>query len=524
MAHVSPTDRRILEHLRNGLHDAEIAVRIGQPVFTVKERIRALERENGLEGREALLTWYEKGGRSEGRRGGRPVAMSRRRWLVAGGIVAAVATTVFFLIPAPADDPAAPAGPMRRPVDVQTLVAGTFPSPTPTITPTPTLVPIATPLSTSHGINNSRNLYLEFRAGDRTLWRYLRPPGSPVPTTGPQVIWEVPIIEGERPIVLTDSIGSLLAVAYHTRLAPFPTFHLVFGTTDGRFDAPIELDPNATPRFLADGRVALATNLQSPDGWRLLSRDGTLTDLVAPDAATGGAVGAIPGRGVLWLADGGLVVDETGAEVFRLEHDGRTPDRIEAFQYQGNLNLDISAVPAEEVPDYFVPEGLVLVTWRTEGRVLVSQISLATGEAMFTYEGDFRPVGNVMFGYAGNWCRDGDCLQAQLNHGGGFSRNTGAGASVAASAPAAFAVVEEGENCAPVHDSPGSEAILDCVPPGRVLSTVLRTEDWFVWYTVFTIDPEGGRWVRMLLSETVAGWIREDAVSVGQGTRGLGLN
>src|SRR5690606_2374731 len=54
---LSPTEQRIIEGLRAGLKDAEIAVRLGLTVGDTKERITRLLQRHRLLDRQALLDW-----------------------------------------------------------------------------------------------------------------------------------------------------------------------------------------------------------------------------------------------------------------------------------------------------------------------------------------------------------------------------------------------------------------------------------------------------------------------------------
>jgi len=54
---LSPAERRVLEYVREGTLDAEIAVRLGVPVGDVKDRIASMRRKLNLSDRAALAAW-----------------------------------------------------------------------------------------------------------------------------------------------------------------------------------------------------------------------------------------------------------------------------------------------------------------------------------------------------------------------------------------------------------------------------------------------------------------------------------
>lgn len=54
---LTPAERRVLDYVRAGTLDAEIAVRLGVPIGDVKERVASILRKTGARGRAALVEW-----------------------------------------------------------------------------------------------------------------------------------------------------------------------------------------------------------------------------------------------------------------------------------------------------------------------------------------------------------------------------------------------------------------------------------------------------------------------------------
>ena len=162
---LTPAEWRVIEALREGGTNAEIAARLGLSLDTVKYHISNMLAKLELGDRRALASW-----RPEGRRGrlgalftvpaalwtvARPIA-----WVGAGtaavagvvvGVVAVVALVAVALVVAIGDgDPPLAVAPTRTstPARTATASASPQPSPTPTSTPSPTPTPPATPTIT----------------------------------------------------------------------------------------------------------------------------------------------------------------------------------------------------------------------------------------------------------------------------------------------------------------------------------------------------------------------------------------
>ena len=139
---LTPAERRVLDELREGGTNAEIAQRLGISADGVKYHVSNMLGKLGLENRQQLAAWRE------------PPRERRRRWLfaplavpfplkvaggVAGGAVAVAAIVVAVVLtlprnPAPADDaPVPPVAPVPPPAATATIA--TMPSPTATATP-----------------------------------------------------------------------------------------------------------------------------------------------------------------------------------------------------------------------------------------------------------------------------------------------------------------------------------------------------------------------------------------------------
>ncbi|MGI8926906.1 MAG: hypothetical protein ACR2HN_09715 [Tepidiformaceae bacterium] len=67
---LTPSERGVLDHIRAGQLDAEIAVRLGVPIGDVKERVAALIRKTGVAERRELAAWRAEGGSPAEERGG----------------------------------------------------------------------------------------------------------------------------------------------------------------------------------------------------------------------------------------------------------------------------------------------------------------------------------------------------------------------------------------------------------------------------------------------------------------------
>jgi DNA-binding CsgD family transcriptional regulator len=166
---LSPAERRVLEFVRAGTLDAEIAVRLGVPVGDVKDRIASMLRKLNLPDKAALAAWTPSDLAPAATNGVEPPPLATRpeelepapvheglTWRLSLGtiaslvviVVAAVGALGFLLWPKDADEPA------RAGIDNEDVppLGGPMlpaPSPTPGDTPFPLLQvgdPIALPL------------------------------------------------------------------------------------------------------------------------------------------------------------------------------------------------------------------------------------------------------------------------------------------------------------------------------------------------------------------------------------------
>ena len=201
---LTPAEWRVLEELRKGGTNAEIAVRLGVSPDAVKYHISNMFGKLGLDSRHQLAAWRPGRGRLLGLAVPPAVAAMGRPVLWGGSALAAVAVIVVvavLLIPVLSDgeeDLVLTPEPTRTPTP--TAIPTPTPTPTPILTPTPTAIPTPTPTPTP------------------ILTPTPIPTPPPTPATVPAVLRLTAISDGATDAVeLEWSGGPALAVTWQYR-------------------------------------------------------------------------------------------------------------------------------------------------------------------------------------------------------------------------------------------------------------------------------------------------------------------
>ncbi len=156
---LTPAERRVLEELRKGGTNAEIAVRIGIGPETVKTHVSNMLGKLGVEDRHQLAAWRP------GREGvwprvrglfAAPVALATvgrsLAWVaagLAGAIGVVVLVVVLLIVSRDGGDEAGPWPVAPEPTEATAPAATAQPTTAPEATPTPTATPEATPTPTA---------------------------------------------------------------------------------------------------------------------------------------------------------------------------------------------------------------------------------------------------------------------------------------------------------------------------------------------------------------------------------------
>jgi hypothetical protein len=526
---LTPTEQHLIEHLREGLHDAEIGVRLGLPVGDIKVRINQLLQREHLLDRAALLAWYESAPAEEapplrpndGRRAWWPAA-------VAGAFVGAGLTALvgFAIWP---DDTSAPAGASVDVDQIQTAIAeGRFgeiqlgqgglvvidglatpmperPTPEVLIAPTPAYR-IAGQVPSDLAMQRLRKF-----GGTETLAYY--GPGWSTTSGG-----ESGYLVANESLPAIDAVssadGARIAVLHQQTGPGTAALTLRIFNSDIELLRRFSLEGGTDLLFFA-GDDLVVQRPGDDQGWHTFSlTEGTSLPLTQPPDSYLPA-GWLPGAGVVWLGDNGRFLDAGGNLLFLVELEGVMPETIDAFVFNPFANLDTGRTDDEtgEFSSFDdVKDGVVMVAWRNGGHRLVSVVSLATGQSLLAYEADFTPVAGVRGGFAGTYCLvNFDCKAARMDLDGALTMFALSGPILAArSGP--FARVKDGAACAVLLAEPGPAPVdTPCVPPGRLLRLFLASDDQRTW-TVQVRHRDGIAYLRVIDERGGTAWVPAGSV------------
>ena len=482
-ADLSPTDQRILALLAQGLHDAEIAVRVGLPVGDVKARVLALMQRQRLLDRAALVEWYSADSSTEpAELAANQDAGSRRALLVLGGVLVVAAALVAALLLLTDGDGASSAANDRTPGG-EVSPSPTMVVPTATIEPPPPLsldTIRAAQLGTGEALLVARRG--EFFATEAIDRLYLDPVDG---TLVVEPVWRVPEDwVGENP----GFVQTIVPNAHGTRLAigSAPTLVdgevralLVVGTVGEEFPRGAAMTPGYYPAFFAGRKVAIAPTADDlRPAWQLFDpATAEFTPMDVPPGATAGPIGWTERTGIIWPASQGDFIDASGQVVMHIEHEGTYPQGIESYavaendQFDGTIILPGGSKEADE--------GVAIVSWwpRFDTRY-VSEVWLGNGQVLETWTGTMTVAGLAGRGaWTGTYCqRSGLCVIAKLSAGTviPFSELGPEGApfqSLVGSRRGPFAKVKaDVQGCVPELAEPGAAADGRCLFAGNLVS------------------------------------------------------
>ena len=384
-AELSPTEERILGYIAEGLHDAEIAVRVGLPVGDVKARVNVLMQRRGLRDRAAVVEWYGAGplGEPEGLTAYEDSGSRRAVVLLAGvGVVVAALLAAVLLLPE-GDSPASGAD-----VEGPTPVFGDGATPTAAEEATPTAT--ATPFdryTIGTGALTTGEAYLVRRldANQSTISIdrvYLDPLASE--TVVVDSAWTPPAgwpddENGEPGYIAVSAQGTRMAVGTYGGV-------LTVGTVGGAFSEPLQLPSTYFPSFWAGDKVAIAPTSEGlVFGWRLYDPGtGDLTQLQPPAGASAGPIGWTLRTGIIWPGNEGDFIDAGGKVVLHLEREpGLALLLVDDFVASENDGFDNSPVANGSPAD----DGFAALTYQVGHDRYLALVSLTTGRAVLTRSG-----------------------------------------------------------------------------------------------------------------------------------------
>jgi DNA-binding CsgD family transcriptional regulator len=405
-ADLTPTDERILGYIAQGLHDAEIGVRVGLPVGDVKARVTSLMQRERLLDRAALVEWYRGPAEPVGSARGTPPRMLRdRRWfapLVGVGAFVAGAGLMAALTWPSSDDPGAAAGP--EPTSTASPTAASQ-LPAATLTLNPTLVP--RPFS-----GNATTIDAGFApivinwAGGRTSL----PPAATIdrlyldPVTGAlmrETVWEQQagtFLE----TAITNDLGTLLAIQYSDQDSTW----LQVMTLGGRVLSRDELDGELRPAFFAGGTDLVLVSCCPPTSQPYSPGGLPYQNIAPPATATGPPIGWSPQDGLLWPGPDGEVTtggpDGQGTR-FRLAIQALVALGVETFGLMRDDGLDGESRiqgggfgSGLAIPAVSIDEGLALINWDAgDRRLFTSLVGLGRGVVIASWEGEFKALGTA---------------------------------------------------------------------------------------------------------------------------------
>jgi DNA-binding CsgD family transcriptional regulator len=545
---LTPTEQQLIAYLREGLHDAEIGVRLGLPVADVKVRVNQLLQRQRLLDRKALLHWHDSAPVEEA-----PPAVENERgvrsWQVAvfGAMVGAGLTALAGLAiwPGDASEGREPLGP-----DVERLLTavadgrgayrvitgdtGTRTVVNVTGVLSPELVQIfgpgdsSTPVPTPFGPPIAPAPGYRIRGGlpaDLEIFRIWQSgPAHTLTRYGPDWVANYPpdggIQFGQSGGLPMEGVGDHSGARMAVLFAPEPDLSsrsLAIVNAYLELERRFEVPATDVPAFFAGGSVVMKHGAAAASWYELDLATGITAPLIAPAGALPQPAGWIPGIGVVWrLPDGGFI-DSEGDLLFRVEHAGHAAENVGSVVFNPFANLDTGRIDDEAgVFGSFdvLSEGVVLVAWSAEFHPLVSLVSLATGETLATHEAQFEPVAGVRGGFAGTFCLDRlGCQAARMGLDGDIEVYTLAGPILGARG-GPFARVKEGASCAEVLTEP---AIIGptgaCEPPGRLLGLHVGSDDNSAWRAeIRTTGEDGTQFVRIKELDGSTAWVEAETV------------
>jgi hypothetical protein len=259
----------------------------------------------------------------------------------------------------------------------------------------------------------------------------------------------------------------------------------------------------------------------------------------APGTGFGDPLGWLPDFGLLWYGGDGYVLDGNGERLFRLGA-GITHDlaplrlavmRDDGLAIQARIRGTNTSLPS---PDFVAfDDGIAIVTWRAGDDLYTSVVDLGDGEVFDRRSGGLVPIGTASGPRFVVGICDGVLVACDADSAWGFNRpaiyslldgrlNEIAGIDesrrVVGSQRGPFARVLPADDCVPIHKELDIDtSTIACVPPGEPLTLYdLQPIEGYYPGEPTTIRLDGAEHVQVLTPFGEPGWIRVDAVEIGQ--------
>jgi len=516
---LTATEEIIIQNLRDGLRDAEIAVRLSLTVGDVQRRISVLLHDFRLASRDELLDWTPPATdeAEEDPVGDVPVPAAEESAarapvlsLVLTAFTLLLGATVLFILQPWTSDTSRPAIPAAD--------AATTPPPAPTLPslPRPPSTPVdfgPRPEGVDFGqavsIDTTYALLISAEDEDGSLIgldRVFRHPGGGDALREP--LWRPPA--GSRATGIVTGQHGAVAVTYEAGSAAWLTLSHDGGIT---WTGPAPVAQGVQPILAGRSGAVLATGLAT-GSYEL--HDGATTRVLHPpaEAVQSAPVGAGPGDQLLWHAGDGLLVSEAGEPIASLPTGGLPVDSVTSVTW---------------LPEH----GHGLASWRS-GREGYTTVLASVAESSRTFAGTpgIMEGGTGVGFYVGNYCYyvvDGEASQAPcipvllrpadstvypiqdpLLSINGFDQD-----GILGSLPGPFALVREQGQCAPLY-SAFDAGPAECAAPGTLLSLTHFS-------SIGGNGPEmpahavhdGKYYVRVLTSSGERAWVATSLVDTG---------
>jgi hypothetical protein len=508
----------LLAFAREGLRDAEIAVRLSIPISSVKARFDALERRAHLRGRQALAAWDPATEEAEvvsplPAPQPTPASPRSRSGIVMAflGLAAITAVIAFFATGPQGEElaprtPAAPSRPPAKsaPLEIELLQNALayrrdpaensirFGAPVPI---DPTFAVIVRARDGDGRPSGLDRIYVPPGKQDSVLEPLFRvPPGWELTATGGS-------FGGARLAVIYARDGEAnLAESYDGGMT---------------WEPAVNVPPGTQVAFVSASRLVLA----EPGGTRWWSpgEAGASTLINQPGGTTGGPVGIGPAGVLLWKAPGARLTDADGRTHISLTHTDFEVERLNAY-----AALSVN--------------GLALVLWSNPDGVFTS-LAAEDGSLITTFfSTPWSPVGPAAtLRVVGNHCPaaypetevPGLPCQAVLFHPGTGTLHPIVDpllqtdqidpTPIVASQAGPFALVHRGGGCLPIHAGPStSSATEGCATPGQLLTLAYPGDlDGAGPIDPHFVREDARTWVHIYDVRGIARWVDAAAIALG---------
>jgi DNA-binding CsgD family transcriptional regulator len=458
---LTATEEQIIDGLRKGLLDAEIAVRLGISIGDLKHRITAILRDFRLLGRESLLDWMPPApGDPEADLPAAAPEPDGARTLVAGGFaLAAVAVAMLALL-------------MVKPWETVPGGEAAVPRSTPDAVAIPPALQPALRASRDQEVHQGHSISLDntfallLKSWDTSgmlvgIDRVYRNPVSG--ETAKESVWRMPA--GGRFTGVQVGQWRKIAVSYED---PGGSSWLLESLDGGSsWGTPIAIGSDRGPLFTGAFGTVLSPPSVGSGGYQLV-REGVISDLSPPpDALAVEPAGVGPGDALLWHAGGGSFIDSDGVERIAVFTNGRPVSFVQSITWLPEKRYGVVIWRSES--DYFTTtitsEGITRTTLPGNPGDLVGGAGVVRFIGTFCYAAyvtdlhPWYPCVPVLYhpGRATIHAINDRLLAIPESEPG----------SIVGSIPGPFVRVRDGDTCAPLYSRLG-EPPIDCAAPGSL--------------------------------------------------------